>query len=113
MTAVRATSASMPPPASLTAEQLEELSAELKYELRRLTPPGPAPDIVGGPALGARAQARMLLILDALSRIREGTYGTCTDCRGAIPYERLSAIPEARTCVGCGWSRQVEQGVRA
>jgi hypothetical protein len=103
----------MPPPAALTPEQLEELSAELKYELRRLTPPGPAPDIVGGPALGARAQARMLLILDALSRIREGTYGTCTDCRAGISYERLSAIPEARTCIGCGWSRQVEQGARA
>lgn len=113
MTAVRANRASMPRPAALTAAQLEELAAELHAELRRLTPSGPVLELVGGPPLGARAQARMQLILDALARIREGTYGTCTDCRAAIPYERLSVIPEARTCVGCGWSRQVERGVRA
>ena len=38
---------------------------------------------------------------DALSRFDAGTYGTCEICGGAIPLERLEAIPHATTCVGC------------
>ncbi len=113
MTAGHIGRTSLPPSTHLDREQLEELGAELKAELRRLTPASPVPHLVDGPVLGERAQTRMLLILDALSRLRDGTYGVCTDCRSPIPYERLSVIPEARTCIGCGWSRHVEQGIRA
>jgi len=93
------------PVAPLTREQLAELSDELQMELKRLTRRSSA---AGGEPVqpDERTQTRMLLILDALSRIRARTYGTCTDCRGPIPYERLAAIPEARTCMACSWNRQ-------
>jgi DnaK suppressor protein len=37
----------------------------------------------------------------ALSRFDAGTYGSCEVCAGAIPLERLEAIPHATTCVRC------------
>jgi len=115
MSASSARAQSLPPPAPapLTVGQVAELADELRAELRRLTPSAVPAGLDAGPALGQRAQTRMLLIVDALSRVRDGTYGTCVDCRSPIPYERLAAIPEARSCIRCGWSRQVEQGVRA
>ena len=36
---------------------------------------------------------------DALSRIEDGTYGTCAVCGAAIPEERLEAVPYAVLCV--------------
>ena len=40
-------------------------------------------------------------IEDALERIRDGSYGSCENCQGKIPKERLKAIPYARRCVKC------------
>lgn len=37
----------------------------------------------------------------ALSRIDATTYGSCESCGAPIPFERLEAIPYARTCVAC------------
>jgi len=37
----------------------------------------------------------------ALSRIRDGTFGTCTECGEAIPIGRLKARPVAMLCAGC------------
>jgi RNA polymerase-binding transcription factor DksA len=37
----------------------------------------------------------------ALSRIDASTYGSCESCGAPIPFERLEAIPYARTCVAC------------
>jgi RNA polymerase-binding transcription factor DksA len=37
----------------------------------------------------------------ALTRVAEGTYGTCTVCHRPIAEERLEAIPWAATCVSC------------
>jgi RNA polymerase-binding transcription factor DksA len=123
----------------LTPDELHELWAELRLELRRLggRPPlfqdevddesaelhaataageraGPGapsewqPDIAP-PRLAARdgrVPERLLRILDALSRMRSGTYGTCIACRRPIPFARLSAIPEATACIDCsGGSR--------
>nr|WP_277603088.1 TraR/DksA C4-type zinc finger protein [Brevibacillus sp. SYP-B805] len=34
----------------------------------------------------------------ALARIEDGTYGTCTVCGRPIPEERLEALPQAMTC---------------
>ena len=41
------------------------------------------------------------MIQTALGRIDEGTYGTCSQCGGAIGDPRLEAMPHAVTCVGC------------
>ena len=35
----------------------------------------------------------------ALSRLDEGSYGTCEACGAAIPDERLDVMPAARFCV--------------
>ena len=34
-------------------------------------------------------------------RIESGIFGQCTDCGEAIGYERLSAYPTAKRCIGC------------
>jgi DnaK suppressor protein len=69
----------------LTDAQLRELNEELLTELRH--------DI--------RADSRVRLILDALKRIRTGVYGTCVMCQSPIAFDRLSVIPETKTCVRC------------
>lgn len=40
-------------------------------------------------------------IEEARQALRDGTYGTCRDCRKPIPAERLEAVPEAVRCVDC------------
>jgi DnaK suppressor protein len=37
----------------------------------------------------------------ALTRIENGTYGTCTNCGKQIPEERLEALPWATLCIDC------------
>ena len=40
-------------------------------------------------------------ITDALKRIEDGTYGTCSNCNKPISAERLKISPEAKTCKNC------------
>jgi RNA polymerase-binding protein DksA len=49
-------------------------------------------------------------IEQALSRIDEGTYGTCENCGESIPKARLQVIPFALQCVSCA---RKEEGDRA
>jgi RNA polymerase-binding transcription factor DksA len=37
----------------------------------------------------------------ARKRVADGSYGICTDCGGAIPFERLLYQPAAARCVEC------------
>ncbi len=37
----------------------------------------------------------------ALSRIENGTYGTCSTCGGPIARARLEALPTATLCADC------------
>src|SRR5438552_15410002 len=37
----------------------------------------------------------------ALERIKQGSFGQCEECQGAIPKARLQAVPYARHCVEC------------
>jgi DnaK suppressor protein len=53
---------------------------------------------------------------EALHRFDAGTYGTCTDCDGAIAPIRLQALPFATRCVDCETRREfneLEQRTRA
>ncbi len=52
-------------------------------------------------ALVAQARRRLAEIDAALSRIDDGTYGTCERCQADIAVARLEARPTARTCVEC------------
>ncbi len=40
-------------------------------------------------------------IEEALLRVKEGTYGTCSRCERAIDESRLEVVPQAGMCVAC------------
>lgn len=87
----------------LSPDELQELRTELQIELRRV---GAHPQHADAAAArSAGAPERVLRLLEALSRIRAGQYGTCIACRGPIAFHRLIAIPEASTCVDCSSGR--------
>lgn len=46
-------------------------------------------------------------IMDALDRIKDGTFGTCEICDKPITKTRLQAMPHARNCIDC--QRNVEK----
>ena len=48
---------------------------------------------------GARATRERLV--QALARCEAGTYGSCSNCGGAIAPERLDARPDAVECMVC------------
>lgn|SRR3989344_7966288 len=37
----------------------------------------------------------------ALERIKNGTYGKCSNCKGNIPAKRLELVPETELCLKC------------
>ena len=40
-------------------------------------------------------------VRSALSRIEDGTYGTCLECEEQISHKRLRAVPWAALCIDC------------
>ncbi len=74
--------------AGLTAEDLDDTD-------------DPASHDAVSAALEAMAQTALADVTSALARIDAGTYGSCLDCSGAIPVERLEIMPSARYCVNC------------
>jgi RNA polymerase-binding protein DksA len=46
-----------------------------------------------------RVEAELNDVEHALSRISDGTYGTCEACGKTIDEERLEAVPAARLCL--------------
>ncbi len=52
-------------------------------------------------AIGNETTLSIRVILAALERIENGTYGACDACGEAISEARLKAIPEATRCLGC------------
>jgi DnaK suppressor protein len=51
--------------------------------------------------LGETDAAAIASVVDALRRLDGGTYGTCTVCAESISQARLTAVPEAATCIRC------------
>jgi len=49
----------------------------------------------------ARAEEKLRYLDEAFTRLDAGKYGRCLKCGGAIPIERLMAIPFASYCVDC------------
>jgi RNA polymerase-binding protein DksA len=50
----------------------------------------------------ASAEGRLLVeINDAISRIEDGSYGTCEGCGKPIDHNRLQVVPQARLCLKC------------
>ncbi len=42
----------------------------------------------------------------AITKLDQGTYGVCDDCRKPIAAERLAAIPYATLCIDCKAKRE-------
>lgn len=114
----------MPPP--LTPEQIEDFRRDLERELRRLKRSMDASErasqvveldqtAVGrlsrmdslqsqsmAKSLREREQVKLALILEALERVEQGSYGLCVVCGEPIEMGRLTVFPESRECAGCG-----------
>lgn len=48
-----------------------------------------------------RVVARIKAAREALTRVREGTYGRCNRCGGQIDPERLEILPATTRCAAC------------
>ena len=46
-------------------------------------------------------QAQLVAINEALKRIADDTYGTCTSCGKLIDSDRLLTMPTATVCISC------------
>ena len=51
--------------------------------------------------IGAAALYEIAAIDQALARLSQGLYGTCSVCGEQIPAARLRAMPYATTCIDC------------
>lgn len=67
-------------------------------------------DVETHASLIERAEDRLRLIEQALSRVDKGTYGICAECGEEIPIERLKAVPFALLCVECQEKRGRSRG---
>jgi DnaK suppressor protein len=52
-------------------------------------------------ALMGHTLAELRQLAAARTRLEDGSYGTCTDCGGAIAYARLAAYPTVERCTAC------------
>ena len=77
-------------------EQERELEPEDEMESARATA-----EVETHAGLIARAEEKLRYLDEAFARLDAGKYGRCLKCGGAIPIERLMAIPFASYCVDC------------
>jgi len=52
-------------------------------------------------SLSGTERDTLFLIEEALGRLENGGYGTCSNCSDEIPPARLKAVPWARYCITC------------
>jgi phage/conjugal plasmid C-4 type zinc finger TraR family protein len=48
-----------------------------------------------------RLSRRARVLVNALERVRDGSYGICAECGGTIPHVRRRALPGVTTCLQC------------
>ena len=51
----------------------------------------------------------LVLISEALERMKAGTYGLCVECEEEVQQKRLDAVPWARHCIAC--QEKQDQGI--
>jgi DnaK suppressor protein len=59
--------------------------------------------------LRGRERTFLAKIDSALSRIEDGSFGTCDDCGNVIHPKRLEARPEATLCIKCKEEQEREE----
>jgi RNA polymerase-binding transcription factor DksA len=47
------------------------------------------------------AKAELILVNEAILRMNEGLYGSCSTCNESINPERLAALPYTTKCINC------------
>jgi DnaK suppressor protein len=54
-------------------------------------------------SLGRASDEQNILytIDEALKRVKDGSYGSCTECGKQIPKKRLDALPHTELCIAC------------
>ena len=57
-------------------------------------------------ALDHEAKVELVLIKQALERIKQGSYGVCVRCSAPINIARLEAIPHVQYCIDCADAEQ-------
>ena len=57
---------------------------------------------------GTSGHAQMLLVRQALERLKDGTFGECQNCSETIGTKRLEALPWTPYCISC--QEKVERG---
>ncbi len=83
-------------------------NARLSFELVHDNPDRSVDELlkhVDSHVLGSKG-VELEVIVSALTKIREGTYGECEVCGQQIALKRLQIYPEAECCVGCQDQRE-------
>ncbi len=107
---------------NLLLKKREEVLKEIREEIdqsrvgakqRSADPTDQASDSADGDLALALAQSdtdELNQIEAALVRLEAGEIGTCEECSGPIPMERLRALPYATTCIECKRRRELRSG---
>jgi DnaK suppressor protein len=95
-------------------ERLRQLRGEIAQGLHQTSAPDDpgrpdeaVADLETGIALAEveRDAAELNAVLEALSRVEQGSYGLCLDCDAPIAFQRLLAQPQAPRCIRCETER--------
>ena len=106
-------------------KRLEERQRELRQNVSRTAQDGREADLESAQDIADRAansytkeflfsqsnseRQFLLMVVGALDRIREGTFGECISCGTEINPKRLEAVPWTRHCIEC--QEKLEQGL--
>jgi len=109
----------------LFKKRLEDRQRELRQAMNRTAQDGRDADLESAQDIADRAansynkeflfsqsnnERQLLHMVDnALSRIREGTFGECISCGEEINAKRLEAVPWTQHCIAC--QEKLEKGL--
>jgi len=58
-------------------------------------------------------ERRLIKKIDqAISRVKDGSFGVCESCGGAISVKRLQARPVTTLCIDCKTAQEIEERTR-
>lgn len=105
-------------------KRLEDRQRELRHNVSRTEQDGRAADMDSAQDIADRASSSyqkeflfhqssserqtLQMVENALSRIREGSFGECISCGNEINPKRLEAVPWTRYCIEC--QEKLEKG---
>jgi RNA polymerase-binding transcription factor DksA len=107
---------------SLLVSRRQKVTEDLQVRMARIRETGSAPPAASEAddddsadvdlVMVEIATATLRRIDHAFERLREGSYGVCARCHGAIGAARLRALPFAVCCQACESARERETRIR-